>query len=97
VVTEDGPHPTVKVEPTAQQHTGVILGGRATSLPFTAVVSGSQRTTRDNAEAASTCAVRYIPQVTILPDPALEAGGRGGPRSQLGFIPTNDTDDSHAD
>jgi hypothetical protein len=36
--------------------TGVILGGRATSVPFTAVMTGPQRTTTDNAEAASTCA-----------------------------------------
>ena len=57
MVTEDGPHPTVKVEPTAQHDTGIILGGRATSLPFTAVLSGSQRTTTDNARASSTCTV----------------------------------------
>jgi hypothetical protein len=55
LVTEDGPHPTVKVEPTARPDTGVILGGRATSVPFTAVPTGPQRTTTDNAEAASTC------------------------------------------
>jgi hypothetical protein len=47
------------VEPTAQQDTGVILDGRATSVPFTAVLNGPERTTTDNAEAASTCAVRH--------------------------------------
>lgn len=40
VVTEDGPHRTVRVEPTAQADTGVILGDRATSVPFTAVLIG---------------------------------------------------------
>jgi hypothetical protein len=35
----------------------VTLGGRATSVPFTAVLIGTQRTTMDNAEASSTCTV----------------------------------------
>jgi hypothetical protein len=40
----------------AQADSGVILGGRATGVPFTAVSTGPERTTTDNAEAASTCA-----------------------------------------
>jgi hypothetical protein len=35
----------------------IILVGRATSVPFTAVLAGPERTTTDNAKAASTCAV----------------------------------------
>jgi hypothetical protein len=57
VVTEDGAAPFSQGEPTAQHDTGIILGGRATSLPFTAVLSGSQRITTDNARAAWTCTV----------------------------------------
>jgi hypothetical protein len=57
VVTEDGPHPPVEAEPTAPRYARVILAGRATSVPFTAVLAGPQRTTTDNHEAASTCAV----------------------------------------
>jgi hypothetical protein len=43
-----------------QPDTGVILGGRATSVPFTAVPTGLERTTPDNAEAASTCAASHL-------------------------------------
>jgi hypothetical protein len=39
---------------------GVILAGRATSVPFTAVLTGLQRTTTDNAKAASTCAASCL-------------------------------------
>jgi hypothetical protein len=60
VVTEDEPRRTVRVEPTAQLDTGVILDGRATSVPFTAVLTGPQRTITDNAEAASTCAASHL-------------------------------------
>jgi hypothetical protein len=35
----------------------VILGGRATSVPFTAVLIGTERTTTHNAEACSACTV----------------------------------------
>jgi hypothetical protein len=59
VVTEDGPHPTVKVEPTARPVPGVILDRRATSMPFTAVLNGLERTTTDNHKAGSTCAVPH--------------------------------------
>jgi hypothetical protein len=57
VVTENGPHPPVEAEPTAPRRATVILAGRATSVPFTAVLAGVERTTTDNYEAASTCAV----------------------------------------
>jgi hypothetical protein len=38
----------------------VILTGRATSVPFTTATTGSKRTTTDNTEAASTCAVHCV-------------------------------------
>jgi hypothetical protein len=60
VVTEEGPHPTVRVEPTARPGTDVILDGRATSVPFTAVPNGPQRTTTDNSGAAATSAFRCL-------------------------------------
>jgi hypothetical protein len=59
VVTEDEPHHRVKVESTAQPDLGPILGGRATSVPFTAVLTGLERTTTDNHEASSTCAISH--------------------------------------
>jgi hypothetical protein len=40
--------------------TSVVLAGRATSVPFTAVLNSPQRTTTDNATAAATCAVRRL-------------------------------------
>jgi hypothetical protein len=55
----DGPHPPVKAEPTAPRCASVILTDRATSVPFTAVLNGPERTTTDNHEAASTCAVSH--------------------------------------
>jgi hypothetical protein len=47
-------HPTVTW---SQRHQvcQVVLTGRATSLPFTAVMTGPQRTITDNVMAASTC------------------------------------------
>jgi hypothetical protein len=57
VVTEDGPHPLVEAQPTAPRYARVILAGRATSVPFTAVLNGPEQTTTDNAEMPSTCAV----------------------------------------
>jgi hypothetical protein len=42
---------------TAPRCARVILAGRATSVPFTAVLNGPERTTTDNHEGASTCAV----------------------------------------
>jgi hypothetical protein len=37
-----------------------ILADRATTVPFTAVPYGPERTTTDNHEAASTCTVRRL-------------------------------------
>jgi hypothetical protein len=53
-VTEDGPHPPV--DPGAR----LVIAGRATSVPFTAVLNGPERTTRDNASAAWTCTVQHL-------------------------------------
>ena len=50
----DGPHPTVRVEPRHDGLLGVVLNGRATSVPFTEVLDGPQRTTTDNTAARST-------------------------------------------
>jgi hypothetical protein len=47
-------------EPTAPPCARVILTGRATSVAFTAVLSGPERTTTDKTKAASTCAVHYL-------------------------------------
>jgi hypothetical protein len=38
----------------------VVPTGRATSVLFTAVLTGPERTTTDNAKAASTCAVHSL-------------------------------------
>jgi hypothetical protein len=38
---------------------GVVLDGRATSVPFTAVLNGPERTTTDNHQAAPTCAAPH--------------------------------------
>jgi hypothetical protein len=42
VVTQDGPHLGVKVEPTVTPCTQVVLASRATSFPFTAVLNGPE-------------------------------------------------------
>src|SRR4029453_10253092 len=44
-------------EPTAPRRARVILAGCATSVPFTTVLTGSERTTTDNATAHSTSAL----------------------------------------
>ena len=43
--------------PTAPRCPRVVLTGRVTSVPFIAVLNGPDRTSTDNHEAASTCAV----------------------------------------
>jgi hypothetical protein len=43
VIDLDGPHPTVKLVLSSPRAEQVILIGRATSVPFTAVPSGPQR------------------------------------------------------
>lgn len=48
-----GPPPTVELVPTLPGPTNVVL----VAVPFTAVLTGFERTPRDNAEAASTGAV----------------------------------------
>ena len=59
----------------ARLRANLVLAGRATSAPFTAVPTGPQRTVTDNADVHSTWS--SVPsQVTILLDLALGAGGR---------------------
>jgi hypothetical protein len=72
VITEDGPHPPVEAEPTASRYARVILAGRATSVPSTAVLNGPERTTTDNHEAASTCALPASSQVAAAAELALQ-------------------------
>ena len=54
-VTKEGPRPIVQAEPTASPSAMIPPSRRTTSVPFTRVTAGSQRTTTDNTEAASTC------------------------------------------
>jgi hypothetical protein len=65
----------VKVDPAA---TGIprLSSGRATTVPFTAVMIGPERTTTDNATAPSTCAAPPTSQVTTSPNLPLQAGDR---------------------
>jgi hypothetical protein len=53
-------HPSVELMPTPPGRMNVFLVGRATSVPFTAVPTGPERTTTDNATQAMTCAVRRL-------------------------------------
>jgi hypothetical protein len=59
VVTGVGSHPSVERVPRLPGSTNVVLVRRATTVPFTAVPAGPQRTATDNATAASTCAILY--------------------------------------
>jgi hypothetical protein len=59
-VTGVGPHPLVQVVPKLPGSTDVVLTGRATTVPFAAVATGSERTTMDNATVATTCAISYL-------------------------------------
>jgi hypothetical protein len=77
VVTEDELHPTVRAKPAARPGTGVILYGRATSLPFTAVLNGPERTTTDNATPASNCTVRCLRRSRARPIWLWEQGVAG--------------------
>jgi hypothetical protein len=56
----------------------LALTDRATSVPFTAVLNGHERTITDNARATSTWGGSLPLQVTAAPDLALGAGGRVG-------------------
>jgi hypothetical protein len=76
-LTEDGPHPTVRVAPRAGLGIRLHLDGRATSVPFTAVLNGPHRTTTDNhGQPPSSLDLRRSPssQVTAAPELALGAG-----------------------
>lgn len=55
-IVGDGPHPTLKVGAKGATLYQVVLTGRATSMPFTAVLTGPERTTTDNATAVATSA-----------------------------------------
>jgi hypothetical protein len=52
VVKRDGPHPVVDMVPTLPGSTNVVLAGRATTVPFTAVLPGPQWTVTDSATEA---------------------------------------------
>ena len=56
VITMDGPHPTVTLGANGTTRCR-SLNRRATSVPFTAVLAGPERTTTDSTLAPSTCAV----------------------------------------
>jgi hypothetical protein len=60
IVTEDGPHRAVRVEPTARLGIGRRPRRPCHKLPFTAVLNGPERTTTDNHEAATTCAASHL-------------------------------------
>jgi hypothetical protein len=60
VVTKNAPHLPVKVRSNGGRVMPVIRTRRATSVPFTAVSTGPERTTTDNTEAAATCAIRRL-------------------------------------
>jgi hypothetical protein len=57
VVTEDGPHPAVKLGANDTTVCRVNLADRATSLPFTPVMTGPLRTTMDNTTTTPACIV----------------------------------------
>jgi hypothetical protein len=57
---KDGPHLTAKLVPTPAGCPTVILAGRATSVPFTAVLTSPERTPTDNTTAAMSCNVPYL-------------------------------------
>jgi hypothetical protein len=59
---------------------GVVLNGRATSVPFTEVLNGPQRTTTDNAAARSTSAGPHPHRWQQRPNWLWEQGV-GDPRS----------------
>jgi hypothetical protein len=48
--------------PSPQAPSCVILAGHATSVPFTPVLTGPERTTTDNTTAALTCAHHHFPR-----------------------------------
>jgi hypothetical protein len=60
LVDEDGPPPTPKVGANGAKEYQVVLTGRATSVPVTAVLSGHKRTIIDNTEEGLDCAVHLL-------------------------------------
>jgi hypothetical protein len=62
VDTEDGPHPMVKCWSNVPPCAPSRPRGRATSVPFTAVTTGPQRTPTDNHTVAATCTVHHLPR-----------------------------------
>ena len=60
VVTEDEPHPAIKLGINGTTVCQVNLTGRATSVPFTTAKVGQQRTTMDTTTAAVTCAASLL-------------------------------------
>ena len=62
VVTELRPHPPVKAGANGATPYLVDLASRATSVPFTTVTTGHERTATDNSTAASTCALHQLPR-----------------------------------
>jgi hypothetical protein len=60
VLGEEEPHPAVSVRANGATVCEVVLAGRATSVPVTAVLLGPKRTTTDNARPASTCAASHL-------------------------------------
>jgi hypothetical protein len=56
------PHHAVELVPTLSDPTNVVLVDRATTVPFTAVTTGPQRTPTDNHTVAVICAVYRLPR-----------------------------------
>jgi hypothetical protein len=50
------------LEATTSPMCQVVLDGRATSVPFTAVLTGPERTATDNAKTSSTCTAEPVPR-----------------------------------
>jgi hypothetical protein len=59
-VTEDRPYLAVELVPMLPDPTNVVLVGRATTVPFTSVVTGPERTPTDNVKVVATCAVCHL-------------------------------------
>jgi hypothetical protein len=62
VVAGNWPHPTSYGRTDTTRLNGVDRTGRATSVPFTTVLPGSQRTITDNATAGMTCTDHRFPR-----------------------------------
>src|SRR5215217_5425002 len=60
-VSLNGPHPRSSWKLAAPGASRVVLAGRATIVPFTAVLAGPERTAADDSTAAVTCAAPRCP------------------------------------